>query len=354
MTAVRSRSPGFPAPPATFHLSAWPLASSGWRPSGPLPIRIGLPLMAFRSPTRIPSATLVLAFDTARDRRAVDSSILPWGCSPLRRSQPGGYTSWRCHRAPNNSVALRHRLVAGFHTRFGPPSSFPTTLTVCSPPSPVVCFDHSRPWGLVALFPSCNPCPELPEGIPFERRRRAASGPGGPSPVRRRGWSVQLQAPGWAGRPRRRGGLACPVHRFGCRSSRCGSGSPSLPPGQSVTRGKGSKLPSSRSRGGGTFRDRPLPDDSFRSPHHRNDAALTVRPERGCLCIRSGHPTSCYLRRRPVPPGAGPDSPSRNSGWILSGPLRSRPARLSTYQPLASASFPVRCPGSVHRGLAEA
>jgi hypothetical protein len=46
--------------------------------------------------------------------------------------------------------ALVSSLVAGFHTRFGPPSPFPTTLTVCSPPDPVIYFNHSRPWGLVS------------------------------------------------------------------------------------------------------------------------------------------------------------------------------------------------------------
>lgn len=45
-------------------------------------------------------------------------------------------------------------LVAGFHARFGPPSSFLTTLTGCSSPSPVTCFGHTRPWGCRSLLPA--------------------------------------------------------------------------------------------------------------------------------------------------------------------------------------------------------
>jgi hypothetical protein len=37
-------------------------------------------------------------------------------------------------------------LVAGFHTRFVPPSPFFTTLAVCSSPSPPTCFSRSRSW----------------------------------------------------------------------------------------------------------------------------------------------------------------------------------------------------------------
>jgi hypothetical protein len=55
------------------------------------------------------------------------------------------------------SRRFRARLVAGFHTRFGPPSPFPTTLTVCSPAHPVACFSHSRPWGWASRLPA--PCP---------------------------------------------------------------------------------------------------------------------------------------------------------------------------------------------------
>jgi hypothetical protein len=46
-------------------------------------------------------------------------------------------------------------LVAGFHTRFGPPAPFSTTLTVCPSPNPVTYFSHSHPGGLVFPVPSC-------------------------------------------------------------------------------------------------------------------------------------------------------------------------------------------------------
>jgi hypothetical protein len=53
-------------------------------------------------------------------------------------------------RAPRTNEV---RLVAGFHTRFGPPSPFSTTSTVYPSPSPVTCFSHSRPWGLLLPAP---------------------------------------------------------------------------------------------------------------------------------------------------------------------------------------------------------
>jgi hypothetical protein len=40
-------------------------------------------------------------------------------------------------------------LVAGFHTRFAPPSPFSTTLTVSPSPGFPTCFSRSRSWGLV-------------------------------------------------------------------------------------------------------------------------------------------------------------------------------------------------------------
>jgi hypothetical protein len=41
-------------------------------------------------------------------------------------------------------------LVAGFHTRFVPPSPFSTTLAGCSSPSPPACFSRSRSWSLLS------------------------------------------------------------------------------------------------------------------------------------------------------------------------------------------------------------
>lgn len=92
------------------------------------------------------------------DRRDFDNDLLPWGLPPLRRSKLGESTSWRRLPVPCCHVPDRYRrLVAGFHTRFGPPSPFLTTLTVCASPSPVAFFSHTRPWGLGSLLPTCLP-----------------------------------------------------------------------------------------------------------------------------------------------------------------------------------------------------
>ena len=104
------------------------------------------------------SSVSVTASIAPSDRRDFDNDLLPWGLPPLRRSKLGESTSWRrlpglCCHVPDQYRCL----VTGFHTRFGPPSPFLTTLTVCASPSPVACFSHSRPWGLGSLFPACLP-----------------------------------------------------------------------------------------------------------------------------------------------------------------------------------------------------
>jgi hypothetical protein len=48
-------------------------------------------------------------------------------------------------------------LVAGFHLRFGPPSSFVTTLTAFASLVPAMCFNRSRSWGSVRPFPLDGP-----------------------------------------------------------------------------------------------------------------------------------------------------------------------------------------------------
>jgi hypothetical protein len=73
------------------------------------------------------------------------------GVASTARSKPCCFGS----PVPVGSSAVD--LVAGFHTRFGPPSPFLTTLTVCSSPNPVTCFGHTRPWGSCSLLPACCP-----------------------------------------------------------------------------------------------------------------------------------------------------------------------------------------------------
>jgi hypothetical protein len=69
-------------------------------------------------------------------------SLLP--DQPFPGEAPENYRS--CLRS---ALPFRTDPAAGFHPRFVPPSPFSTTLTACSSLVPVVCFDHSHPWGSI-------------------------------------------------------------------------------------------------------------------------------------------------------------------------------------------------------------
>jgi len=78
-------------------------------------------------------------------------------------------------RSPRTTDTRRSRfLVAGFHTRFVPPSPFLTTLTVYPSPSPPACFSRSRSWGVGTAGSTGHraPGPSDPEVV----RSTAASG----------------------------------------------------------------------------------------------------------------------------------------------------------------------------------
>jgi hypothetical protein len=119
--------------------------------------------MALRSPSRtsratrsVPPARLTIAVPSSRPSslEVCRPSDAPSAGNPL----PGALPSQ--DRGPVRSS----RLVAGFHTRFGPPPPFSTTLTVCPSPHPVTYFSHSRPWGSVSRLPVGGryPCWRLP------------------------------------------------------------------------------------------------------------------------------------------------------------------------------------------------
>jgi hypothetical protein len=163
MTAERICSVGFAAPPSSF-------APCGVDPGvfrstavQSVSLLAELPLMVLRSPSRTSS---VLRF--VRPVRLTKPSC-PGKQSPLRFYAPstlparGIHFPVRSFRPDLSGVASTARskpccfgspvpvgssavdLVAGFHTRFGPPSPFLTTMTVCSSPNPVTCFGHTRP-----------------------------------------------------------------------------------------------------------------------------------------------------------------------------------------------------------------
>jgi hypothetical protein len=87
LTAGRSRSLGFPAPPSPLSLSAWVLASSGPRPLARFPAPVfaapglGLTLEVLSSAS--PASPRLASHVRALRFRA----FLPWGSPPLRRSQ---------------------------------------------------------------------------------------------------------------------------------------------------------------------------------------------------------------------------------------------------------------------------
>ena len=107
---------------------------------------------------------------SASDGLAFLPSILPWGCSPLRRSQSGESTSRRPLPFAALTAPFAVRLVARFHPGFGPPSPFLATLTGCSSPGPVTSFSHSRPWGSGSLLPRVDAVPLRPLDLRFPAR----------------------------------------------------------------------------------------------------------------------------------------------------------------------------------------
>jgi hypothetical protein len=174
MTVRRSRSGGFPTPPSPLRLSTWTLACSAARPvrvvSHPfLNTARGLSL-ALEDLCCVPGRVSRPAYD----RLPFVASILPWDWSPLRRSQSEESTSRLGFPALAFASSFRLSLVAGSHTRFGPPSPFSTTLTVCSSSDPVICFNHSRPWGSFSRLPLRPPRRPRSE----DRFFRGVAGPG--------------------------------------------------------------------------------------------------------------------------------------------------------------------------------
>jgi hypothetical protein len=161
LTVRRSHSNGFAAPPTSLCLSTWTMACSAEPPPGRLPFQLdtapGLSL-TLEDLVRVPVRAASLTYGG----QSFVAFLLPWGSSPLRRSQSGESTSrrgvfprpppvgfrlqWVTGRAvAAHTVTVPPCLVAGFHPRFGPPSPFLTTMTVCSSPGPVAYFGHSRP-----------------------------------------------------------------------------------------------------------------------------------------------------------------------------------------------------------------
>jgi hypothetical protein len=90
---------------------------------------------------------------SANDCRPFFRPNLPWDLPPLQRSKLGESTSRSDLRGSAYAIPFLSCLVAGFHARFGPSSSFLTILTVCSSSSSVECFVHSRSWGSFSLLP---------------------------------------------------------------------------------------------------------------------------------------------------------------------------------------------------------
>jgi hypothetical protein len=151
-TRRRSQSVGFPAPPPSFDLSTWTLTSSAGARRGWLPSRALIPLMALHAPSRTPSVSRPDVHGVGARPPLPGHPVPPMGfacpfSAPSPRNPlPGDPSPTRL------AVPVPDPLVAGFHTRFGPPPPFSTTLTVCSSSNPVTCFGHSRSWGSCVPF----------------------------------------------------------------------------------------------------------------------------------------------------------------------------------------------------------
>jgi hypothetical protein len=139
-----------------LHLAVWTLASSARPPSEQLPIpRCFHPWSCVhpRGPRLLPCPLIRHGPRTVPSSRASSPEVrLPFNAPNLENPLPGS----RLPARPLRDVPSCGHLVASFHARFGPPSPFLTTLTVCASPSPVVCFDHSRSGGLRSLAPRAN------------------------------------------------------------------------------------------------------------------------------------------------------------------------------------------------------
>jgi hypothetical protein len=119
------------------------------------------------APSRLPDRAEARAFrhagagcSAAPSGPSRSSSLPPrWSGVPVDRPAPGGDGRGRDSRRTRF-------LVAGFHTRFVPPSPFSTTLAVYSSPRPPTCFSRSRSW---SLDPEEQYLVEVPRGVPIRR-----------------------------------------------------------------------------------------------------------------------------------------------------------------------------------------
>jgi hypothetical protein len=276
LTTGRSRSCGFPAPPAPFGLSTWTMAFSDQRPSVGFPSD-WIPLLAFRSPSRTASSS------PERSRRC--------GVRPPRR---------RSVRPPLGLAAPPTLPARGIHfpaaaTRSDEPSASPPPRR--GPPHPLRSafavshgLDGLLPPGPGGVFRPLTPmgsaCPAPPSGGGVNRCRLPAEPEFAPSPRRPRSSDPPLRP------PRRSLRFRLPVRS---------------PRGPSATRVSGSMLPPSRSL---RWRSVPGPAVSGRSvpaavaPKRLGSIPSDVVP--GLPLRRPGHPAPCYRRRRPSPPGRGP------------------------------------------------
>jgi hypothetical protein len=156
LTGRCSRSFGFPAPPAPF--SPFDVDPGVFqRPAHrSVALPVGSPLLALRSPSRTSRATLDGPPEPPATDRSLGSSILPWGCPPLRRSQLAESTSrkpWRlqpklpCPGLPRRGVPPPLRAAfAVSHDLDG--------LRLCEPCD---LFQPLTPMGLGSRLP--DPCP---------------------------------------------------------------------------------------------------------------------------------------------------------------------------------------------------
>ena len=241
--------------------------------------------MAFHSPSRTSLASLPASRSSSRFARPSCGLSSLEVCRPFDAPSAGNPLPGDRRSCSLRRARCRH-LVAGFHTRFGPPSPILTTLTVCASLRPVACFSHSHPWGSLPPLPDSvplGPKTALSVAVGLAATRKA---PGRPVPSRHRGdGPFRATAP-----PRRTVRLRLPST---CASTRIRCLPASHP-----------KMLGWPSLGCVAAR---LPGRPPR-PLHRSGAVMARWPRprlRGCLSRVSRPLTACYRKPGPAQPGMG-------------------------------------------------
>lgn len=149
--------------------------------------------MALRSPSRISSSRSFSASPQLATAVGLPQKTSHGVCRPFGAPTRGiHFPAWLRQGAVNS--AARPRFVAGFQTRYVPPTPFFTTSTASSSSSRMAFFIHSHPWGLVSRLPCFRRSTTTPiRRGPSQRRRFEASPKTSLCPARE--WAPERNSP---------------------------------------------------------------------------------------------------------------------------------------------------------------